>query len=187
MPAAGCAPWKPQWQKPPPGREGPSHTPADGGVIALRKQPVCLRSLTVGRRVRSAHRLRPAVRRPIVRTKCRPCGYAAGHEEHEGNLDQGDPESCSGNGYLCLGSVVNLRISVSKRRFPSSPRKAGTRNPVAGKYAFAANGLWIPAFAGITVNMTTLPNPNRLFSSYSVDFDLNPPIKFLCFRFDGFF
>ena len=57
VPAAGCAPWKPQWQKPPPGREGPSHTPADGGVIALRKQPVCLRSLTVGRRVRSAHRV----------------------------------------------------------------------------------------------------------------------------------
>ena len=38
------------------------------------------------------------------------------------------------------------------------PAKAGTRNPVAGKYAFAANGLWIPAFAGMTVNMTTPPN-----------------------------
>ena len=37
------------------------------------------------------------------------------------------------------------------------PAKAGTQNPVAGKYAFAANGLWIPAFAGMTVNMTTLP------------------------------
>ena len=37
------------------------------------------------------------------------------------------------------------------------PAKAGTKNPVAGKYAFAANGLWIPAFAGMTVNMTTLP------------------------------
>ena len=40
------------------------------------------------------------------------------------------------------------------------PAKAGTQNPVAGKYAFAANGLWIPAFAGMTVNMTTLPSPS---------------------------
>ena len=41
------------------------------------------------------------------------------------------------------------------------PAKAGTQNPVAGKYAFAANGLWIPAFAGMTVNMTTLPRGCR--------------------------
>ena len=47
---------------------------------------------------------------------------------------------------------IGLQASVSV-----IPAKAGTRNPVAGKYAFAANGLWIPAFAGMTVNMTTLP------------------------------
>ena len=48
---------------------------------------------------------------------------------------------------------IGLQASVSV-----IPAKAGTRNPVAGKYAFAANGLWIPAFAGMTVNMTTLPS-----------------------------
>ena len=47
---------------------------------------------------------------------------------------------------------IGLQASVSV-----IPAKAGTWNPVAGKYAFAANGLWIPAFAGMTVNMTTLP------------------------------
>ena len=47
---------------------------------------------------------------------------------------------------------IGLQASVSV-----IPAKAGTRNPVAGKYAFAANGLWIPAFAGMTVNMTPLP------------------------------
>ena len=51
---------------------------------------------------------------------------------------------------------IGLQASVSV-----IPAKAGTRNPVAGKYAFAANGLWIPAFAGMTVNMTTLPRANR--------------------------
>ena len=52
---------------------------------------------------------------------------------------------------------IGLQASVSV-----IPAKAGTRNPVAGKYAFAANGLWIPAFAGMTVNMTTLPNRRPL-------------------------
>ena len=45
------------------------------------------------------------------------------------------------------------------------PAKAGTQNPVAGKYGITANGLWIPAFAGMTVNMTTLPS-ERIFSPY---------------------
>ncbi len=40
---------------------------------------------------------------------------------------------------------------------PVIPAKAGNQNPVAGKIAFAANGLWIPAKAGMTMNMTTLP------------------------------
>ena len=48
---------------------------------------------------------------------------------------------------------IGLQASVSV-----IPAKAGIQNPVAGKYAFAANGLWIPAFAGMTVNMTTLPS-----------------------------
>ena len=48
---------------------------------------------------------------------------------------------------------IGLQASVSV-----IPAKAGTWNPVAGKYAFAANGLWIPAKAGMTVNMTTLPS-----------------------------
>ena len=47
---------------------------------------------------------------------------------------------------------IGLQASVSV-----IPAKAGTRNPVAGKYAFAANGPCIPAKAGMTVNMTTLP------------------------------
>ena len=49
----------------------------------------------------------------------------------------------------------NIGLQAS---FPVIPAKAGTQNPVAGKYAFAANGLWISAKAGMTVNMTTLPN-----------------------------
>ena len=48
---------------------------------------------------------------------------------------------------------IGLQASVSV-----IPAKAGTRNPVAGKYAFAANGPCIPAKAGMTVNMTTLPS-----------------------------
>ena len=54
---------------------------------------------------------------------------------------------------------IGLQASVSV-----IPAKAGTWNPVAGKYAFAANGLWIPAFAGMTVNMTTLPRVTSLDS-----------------------
>ena len=38
---------------------------------------------------------------------------------------------------------IGLQASVSV-----IPAKAGNQNPVAGKYAFAANGLWIPAKAG---------------------------------------
>ena len=41
----------PAWER------GPKSQSSGRGVIALRKQPVCLRSLTVGRRVRSAHRV----------------------------------------------------------------------------------------------------------------------------------
>ena len=52
---------------------------------------------------------------------------------------------------------IGLQASVSV-----IPAKAGIQNPVAGKYAFAANGLWIPAFAGMTVNMTTPPRTWRL-------------------------
>ena len=47
---------------------------------------------------------------------------------------------------------IGLQASVSV-----IPAKAGTQNPVAGNYGIAANGLWIPAKAGMTVNMTTFP------------------------------
>ena len=50
---------------------------------------------------------------------------------------------------------IGLQASVSV-----IPAKAGNQNPVAGKYAFAANVLWVPAFAGMAVNMTTLPRKN---------------------------
>ena len=84
-----------------------------------------------------------------------------------------------------LGSVVNLRSpqAASKPLAPVfSGDRAGNQNPlesvVAGKYAFAANGLWIPAFAGMTVNMTTLPRECRQFKnirSPSVCFRLMSP------------
>ncbi len=37
------------------------------------------------------------------------------------------------------------------------PAKAVIQNPVAGNCVFSANSPWITAFAGMTVNMTTLP------------------------------
>ena len=62
---------------------------------------------------------------------------------------------------------IGLQVSVSvfPAKAPVFPAKAGIQNPVAGKYAFAANGLWIPAFVGKTVKMTTLPTTiNRYYS-----------------------
>ena len=76
------------------------------------------------------------------------------------------------------------QIPLPKRGFPSEflasvsviPAKAGTQNPVAGKYAFAANGLWIPAFAGMTVNMTTLPrNPVAFIEAKRLSEPLEKP------------
>ena len=58
---------------------------------------------------------------------------------------------------------IGLQASVSV-----IPAKAGTQNPVAGKYGIAANGLWIPAKAGMTVNMTTLPTENRPESTSAI-------------------
>ena len=44
-------------KKRPPGGEGLIHSPADGGVIALRKERCCLRSSTAGRRGLSCPRV----------------------------------------------------------------------------------------------------------------------------------
>ena len=76
-------------------------------------------------------------------------------------LAQGNGEVASGYlEYLLRGcrqfKNIGLLASVSV-----ISAKAGTQNPVAGKYAFAANGLWIPAFAGMTVNMTTPPSVSQ--------------------------
>ena len=68
---------------------------------------------------------------------------------------------------------IGLQASVSV-----IPAKAGIQNPVAGKYAFAANGLWIPAFAGMTVNMTTPPR-NMTFCSPSS----GAPSESICLAF----
>ena len=53
--SAGAGGWlcpvgAPMTKRCPPGGEGLSHTPADGGVITLRKERCCLRSSTVGGR-----------------------------------------------------------------------------------------------------------------------------------------
>ena len=57
----------------------------------------------------------------------------------------------------------NIGLQAS---FSVIPEKTGNQNPVAGKYALAANGLWIPAFAEMTVNMTTLPSTTVADSSW---------------------
>ena len=53
--------------------------------------------------------------------------------------------------------IIPAKAGIWHGTQPVIPAKAGNQNPVAGKIAFAANGLWIPAKAGMTMNMTTLP------------------------------
>ena len=85
-------------------------------------------------------------------------------------------------------TVVNLRTTGLQASVSVIPAKAGIQNPVAGKYAFAANGLWIPAFAGMTVNMTTPPSkPLRTLPATGAHKrDPEPhwaPVGLLCVRY----
>ena len=73
VPVAGCAPWERQWQKTPARGRGPEPQSSGQGVITIRKQRVYLRSCNGAaggaRSVPPGYIwLRPAVRRPVVRT-----------------------------------------------------------------------------------------------------------------------
>ena len=81
--ASGCAPWERRWQKPPTRGEGLSHSPADGGNCPSKA--TFLPSVVNGWQKGSvlSPGLRPAVRRPVVRTAVSKSGPPAPREGSE--------------------------------------------------------------------------------------------------------
>ena len=95
-------------KKHPPGGEGLSHSPADGG-IALRKQRCCLWSSTVGRLgpVLSPGCYVGSVRRPVVRTAVSTSGPPA----------KSPRPRCVG--YLCVLGQQSIRLVRHGKGTPS--------------------------------------------------------------------